>query len=70
MIESYATMVSCFAGNTLRATQLINNNMLANMYSFKRTVDQTKENGNELARGSVNLAKKWRNSIKIRIIIS
>jgi hypothetical protein len=31
----------------LRATQLVNNNMLANMYAFKRTVEQTKESGNE-----------------------
>lgn len=58
MIEAYATMVSSFAGNTLRATQLVNNNMLANMYAFKRTVEQTKESGNDLARACVNLAKK------------
>ncbi len=50
MIEAYATMVSSFAGNTLRATQLVNNNMLANMDAFKRTVEQTKESGNDLAR--------------------
>lgn len=58
MIEAYATMVSSFAGNTLRATQLANNNMLANMYGFKRTVEQTKESRNDLARACVNLAKK------------
>jgi len=58
MIESYATMVSSFAGNTLRATQLVNNNTLANMYSFKRTVELTKESGNDLARACVNLEKK------------
>jgi hypothetical protein len=58
MIEPYATMVSSFAGNTLRAYQLVNNNMLANMYAFKRTVEQTKESGNDLARACVNLAKK------------
>ena len=58
MIEAYATMVSSFAGNTLRATQRVNNNMLANMYAFKRTVEHTKESGNDLARACVNLAKK------------
>jgi hypothetical protein len=58
MIEVYATMVSSLAGNTLRATQLANNNMLANMYGFKRTVEQIKECGNELAGACVNLAKK------------
>ena len=58
MIEVYATMVSSFAGNTLRATQLANNNMLVNMYGFKRTVEQIKEGGNELAGACVNLAKK------------
>jgi ATP-dependent protease HslVU (ClpYQ) peptidase subunit len=63
-------MVSSFAGNTFRATQLVNNNMLANMYAFKRTVEQTKESGNDLARACVNLGKKWRNSIKTRTIIS
>ena len=51
-------MLSSFAGNTLRATQLVNNNMLANMYAFKRTVEQTKESRNDLARACVNLAKK------------
>ncbi len=70
MIKAYAIMVSRFAGNTLRATQLVNNNILANMYAFKRTVEQTKESGNDLARACVNLAKKWRDSIKMRIIIS
>ena len=70
MIESYATMVSSFAGNTLRATQLVNNNMLANMYAFKRTVEQTKESGNDLARACVNIANKMESSIKMRIIIS
>jgi hypothetical protein len=58
MIGSYAIMVSSFAGNTLRANQLVNNNMLANMYAIKRTVEQTKESGNDLARACVNLAKK------------
>ena len=58
MIELYATMVSSFAGNTLRVTQLVNNNMLDNMYAFKRTVEQTKESGNVLVRGCVKLAKK------------
>ena len=58
MIEVYATMVSSLAGNTLKATQLANNNMLANMYGFKRTVEQIKESGNDLARACVNLAKK------------
>ncbi|MGB8159379.1 MAG: hypothetical protein WCE93_04465 [Nitrososphaeraceae archaeon] len=57
-MQSLATMLSSFAGNTLRATQLVNNNMLANMYAFKRTVEQTKESGNDLARACVNLAKK------------
>jgi hypothetical protein len=28
------------------------------MYAFKRTVEQTKESGNDLARACVNLAKK------------
>lgn len=60
MIEAYATMVSSFVGNTLRATQLVNDNILANMYSFKRTVEQTKESGNDLARACVNLEKKER----------
>ena len=50
MIELYATMVSSIAGNTLRVTQLVNNNMLDNMYAFKRTVEQTKESGNVLVR--------------------
>jgi hypothetical protein len=58
MIEAYATMVSSFVGNTLRAPQLVNNNMLANMDAFKRTIEQTKESGNDLARACVNLAKK------------
>jgi len=46
-IEATETMVRSFAGNTLRATQRVNNNILANMYAFKRTVEQTKESGND-----------------------
>jgi hypothetical protein len=58
MIEAYANMVSGFAGNTLRTTQLVNNGMLANMDAFKKTVDQARESSNDLARACVNFAKK------------
>ncbi len=58
MIEAYANMVSSFAGNTLRTTQLVNNSMLANMDAFKKTVDHARENSNDLARACVNFAKK------------
>ena len=67
MIELYATMVSSFAGNTLRVTQLANNNMLDNMYGFKRTVEQTKESGNDLARACVNLQMEKFNKMRITI---
>ena len=58
MIEAYANMVSGFAGNTLRTTQLINKSMLANMDAFKKTVDQGRQSSNDLARACMNFAKK------------
>jgi len=58
MIEAYANMVSSFAGNTLRTTQLVNNSMLTNMDAFKKTVDQARESSNDLARACMNFAKK------------
>ena len=58
MIESYANIVSSFAGNTLRTTQLVNNSMLTNMHAFKKTVEQARESSNDLARASMNFTKK------------
>lgn len=58
MIESYANMVSSFAGNTLRTTQLVNKGMLTNMDAFKKTVDQARESSNDLARACMNFTKK------------
>jgi hypothetical protein len=58
MIESYANLVSSFAGNTLRTTQLVNNSMLTNMDAFKKTVDQARESSNDLARACMNFTKK------------
>jgi hypothetical protein len=58
MIESYANIVSSFAGNTLRTTQLVNNSMLTNMDAFKKTVDQARESSNDLARACMNFTKK------------
>jgi hypothetical protein len=58
MIESYANIVSSFAGNTLRTTQLVNNSMLTNMDAFKKTVDQARESSNDLARACMNFRKK------------
>lgn len=58
MIESYANIVSSFAGNTLRTTQLVNKGMLTNMDAFKKTVDQARESSNDLARACMNFTKK------------
>ena len=58
MIESYANLVSSFAGNTLRTTQLVNNSMLTNMDAFKKTVDQARASSNDLARACMNFTKK------------
>ena len=58
MIESYANIVSSFAGNTLRTTQLVNNSILTNMDAFKKTVDQARESSNDLARACTNFTKK------------
>jgi hypothetical protein len=58
MIEAYANVVSGFAGNTLRTTQLVNKSMLASMDAFKKTVDQGRQSSNDLARACTNLAKK------------
>jgi hypothetical protein len=58
MIEAYANMVSGFAGNTLRTTQLVNKSMLANMDAFKKTVDQGRQSSNDLASACMNFAKK------------
>ena len=58
MIESYANIVSSFAGNTLRTTQLVNNSMLTNMDAFKKTVEQARESSNDLATASMNFTKK------------
>jgi hypothetical protein len=58
MIESYANIVSSFAGNTLRTTQLVNNSMLTNMDAFKKTVHQARESSNDLARACMNFTKK------------
>jgi len=58
MIESYANIVSSFAGNTLRTTQLVNSSMLTNMDAFKKTVDQARESSNDLARACMNFTKK------------
>ena len=58
MIESYTNIVSSFAGNTLRTTQLVNISMLTNMDAFKKTVDQARESSNDLARACMNFTKK------------
>jgi hypothetical protein len=58
MIEACANMVSGFAGNTLRTTQLVNKSMLANMDAFKKTVDQGRQSSNDLASACMNFAKK------------
>jgi hypothetical protein len=58
MIELYANIVSIFAGNTLRTTQLVNNSMLTNMDAFKKTIDQARASSNDLARACMNFTKK------------
>lgn len=58
MIELYANIVSSFAGNTLRTTQLVNNSMLTNMEAFKKTVDQARESSNDLVRACMNFTKQ------------
>lgn len=57
MIEAYTNFVSTIVGNTLRITCLVNEAMLINMEYFNRTIEQTKESSNDLARACMNLAK-------------
>lgn len=55
--EMYAAMVSGFADNIITGARMANNMLFSNMDSFKKTMQQTKENSKEISRLSVNTAR-------------
>src|ERR687890_325270 len=57
--ELYANMVSSFANNMIAATRLTNNIVFANIEAFKTSIQQAKDNTNELSRIGVNAAKTF-----------
>src|ERR687890_120827 len=57
--ELYANMISSFANNMIAATRLTNNIIFANMEAFKTSIQQAKDNTNELSRTGVNAAKTF-----------
>ncbi|HYX56978.1 MAG TPA: hypothetical protein VE818_12545 [Nitrososphaeraceae archaeon] len=57
--ELYANMISSFANNMIAATRLTNNIIFANMEAFKTSIQQAKDNTNELSRIGVNAAKTF-----------
>ena len=52
-------MVSSIADNMIAATRLVNNMMFANMDAFKTSMQQSKDNANELSRIGVNSARSF-----------
>ena len=59
LTEIYANMVSSFADNMIAATRLVNNMMFASMDAFKTSMQQSKDNANELSRIGVNSARTF-----------
>src|SRR5919112_5283994 len=57
--ELYANMISSFANNMIAATRLTNNIVFANIEAFKTSIQQAKDNTNELSRIGVNTAKTF-----------
>jgi hypothetical protein len=59
LIEIYANMVSSIADNMIAATRLVNNMMFASMDAFKTSMQQSKDNANELSRIGVISARSF-----------
>ena len=59
MTEVYSRMVSNFADNIITSTRLVKNTVFANMAAFKTSMQQTKDNVNDLSRIGVNAARTF-----------
>src|SRR6187200_1370415 len=57
--EHYARLVSAFADNTIAVTKLVNSAMFANLDTFKRSVQNARDNVKEFSRIGVNSAKTF-----------
>jgi hypothetical protein len=63
MTETYAKMVSRLADNTITATRLSNNMIIANMEAFKTSMQQAKENLKEFSRMAFSNAKTFEQTV-------
>lgn len=59
VVGYYTRAVSSFADNTIAATRLLNNAMVANLEAFKTSVQNAKENLKEISRITANSAKTF-----------
>ncbi len=59
MTETYVTMVSRLAENTITATKLSNNMFIANMEALKTLMQQAKDHVKEISRLTVSNAKTF-----------
>jgi len=59
MTEVYSRMVSNFADNIITSTRLVKNTVFANMAAFKTSMQQAKDNVNDLSRLGVNAARTF-----------
>jgi len=59
MTEVYSRMVSNFADNIITSTRLVKNTVFVNMEAFKTSMQQAKDNVNDLSRIGVNAARTF-----------
>jgi hypothetical protein len=59
MTETYVKMVSRLADNTINATKLSNNMIIANMEALKTSMQQAKDNVKEISRLAASNAKTF-----------
>jgi vacuolar-type H+-ATPase subunit H len=57
--EQYARLVSAFADNTIAVTKLVNSAVFANLDTFKRSVQNARDNVKEFSRIGVNSSKTF-----------
>jgi hypothetical protein len=64
LVDIYANAVGSIAENTIAATRLTNNMMLANIEAFKTSMRQAKDNVKELSGIGVNAAKSMEQTVR------
>ena len=57
LADTYATIVSTLADNTMAAIRLVNNTIFANLEAFKTSVQNARDNAKEFSRIGVNTAR-------------